>query len=103
LKKERYDSLKRVAAPNSGASDNERSIANRLLEAVIEAVESKPIRISVCKGVSGKSIVVRRLDRRGACTIMMPLAEGVAIKFAQQALRIKFTKKERELLCASLH
>lgn len=102
MKKERYDSLKRVAAPNSGASENERSIANRLLEAVIEAVESKPIRISIGKGVSGKSLVVRRLDRRGACTIMMPLAEGVAVRFAQQSLRIKFTNKERDLICASL-
>ena len=100
--KERYDSLKRVAAPNSGASENERSIATRLLEAVIDAVESKPIRISVSKGVTGKSLVVRRLDRRGACTIMMPLPESVAVKFAQQSLRFTLTRAERDLICVSL-
>lgn len=99
MKKERYEALKRMAAEGSGATDNERSIAMWLLNEV--KVEVEP-RIIVRKGISGSSISVRRKDGKGACTIMLPLAESVALRFARQGLRMKLNMTEEELICRSL-
>ena len=99
MKKERYEALRRMAAPESGASDNERNIANNLLK----EVEVKEVaRIRVRKGISGNSISVRRLDRKGACTIMLPMPEAVALRFARQTLRMKLNVSEEELICRNL-
>lgn len=88
-----------MAAPGSGASDNERTIANNLLKEV--EVKEVP-RIKVRKGISGSSISIRRLDRKGACTIMLPMPEAVALRFARQGLRMKLNVSEEELICRSL-
>ena len=99
MKKERYEALKRMAAPGSGASDNESTNANNLLKEV--EVKEVP-RIKVRKGISGSSISVRRLDGRGACTIMLPMPEAVALRFARQGLRMKLNVSEEELICRNL-
>ena len=103
MKKERYESLKRMAAVGSGASDNERMIALGLLNEVKVSVAKKEPRITVRKGVSGKSIVVGRKDGKGSCTIMMPLSEAIAIRFARQSLGIDLWITEEEMICRNLH
>ena len=88
-----------MAAPGSGASDNEREIANNLIR---EAQVKEVPRITVKKGISGSSINVRRVDGKGSCTIMMPIPEAVALRFARQGLRLKLNTVEEELICRNL-
>tara|TARA_R100001594_G_scaffold103483_2_gene138131 strand:+ start:1312 stop:1623 length:312 start_codon:yes stop_codon:yes gene_type:complete len=103
LKKERYEALKRVAAPGSGASDNERLIALMLMEQYKKKEEDKPPRISVDKGVSGKSLVVRRVDRKGACTVMLPIDSATARSFVSASLKLRLTPVEEDILCGKLN
>ena len=106
MNKERYDSLKRLAAPNSGATKNERAIAEALLENADSVRELKERirekRITVAKGISGSSIIVRRKDERGACTIMLPVEEYSALEFCCNSLRMKLTQEEEDLVCENL-
>ena len=106
MNKERYEALKRVAADDSGATDNERLIALGLIEnadKVKEILEEKrEPRISVGKGITGSSIVVRRKDGKGAVTIMLPLDEYAAIEFCNAGLRLRLTEKEEQIVCEKL-
>lgn len=105
MKRERYDALKRMAAENSGATDNERAIAEALLEVAHRAdkLEQKnQVRITVEKGITAGSVVVRRKDGKGAATIMMPVDEYAALEFCNSSLRLKLNDEEELLVCASL-
>ena len=106
MKKERRDALKRMAAKNSGASDNERAIALALLD-VEESTRKfeeriQAIRITVKKGITAGSLVVRRKDGKGAATIMSPVDEYAALEFCNSSLRLKLTDVEERLVCEKL-
>jgi molybdenum cofactor biosynthesis enzyme MoaA len=106
MKKERHEALKRMAAAGSGASDNERAIALALLD--VEECTRKfekriqEIRITVEKGITSGSIVVRRKDGKGAATIMSPVDEYAALEFCNSSLRLKLTNDEEFLVCEKL-
>ena len=106
MDRERYEALKRMAAPDSGATDNERKIAEALLEnadSVRKLKErTRENRITVDKGISGSSIIVRRKDGKGACTIMVPTEEYAALQFCCNSLRMKLTLEEEDLVCERL-
>ena len=106
MNKERYEALRRVAAEGSGATDNERLIAQGLLDqadVVSELLkEKREPRITVGKGITGSSIVVRRKDGKGAVTIMTPLDEYAAIEFCNAGLRLRLTEKEEQAVCEKL-
>ena len=106
MNRHRYEALKRMAAPNSGATDNERAIAEALLENADSVRELKKrvkeIRITVTKGITSGSIVVRRKDGKGAATIMLPVEEYAALQFCCNSLRMKLTLEEEDLVCESL-
>tara|TARA_R110000824_G_scaffold108475_1_gene255524 strand:- start:9503 stop:9826 length:324 start_codon:yes stop_codon:yes gene_type:complete len=107
MKKERYEALKRMAASGSGASDNERLIAEALMgqaDDIHEAIKkSREPRITVSKGISGNSLVVRRKDGKGAVTIMMPVDEYAAVEFCNSSLRIRLTDEEEYIVCEKLN
>ena len=106
MNNERYESLKRVAAEGSGASDNERLIAQGLIDQVDRLneiiKEKREPRITVSKGITGSSIVVRRKDGKGAVTIMMPIDEYAAVEFCNAGLRLRLTEKEEQIVCEKL-
>ena len=106
MKKERHEALQRMAAPGSGATDNERAIAEALLE--VEDITSKlkerikEARITVKKGITAGSIIVRRKDGKGAATIMSPVDEYAALEFCNSSLRLNLTEHEEYLVCEKL-
>jgi len=106
MNKERYEALKRVAAEGSGATDNERLIAQGLIDQVDKVnevlEERREPRITVGKGITGSSIVVRRKDGKGAVTIMTPLDEYAAIEFCNAGLRLRLTEREEQIVCEKL-
>ena len=106
MKRERYDALQRMAAENSGATDNERAIAEALLEVEDRASKLeeriKQIRITVEKGITSGSLIVRRKDGKGAATIMSPVDEYAALEFCNSSLRLKLTDDEEQLVCEKL-
>ena len=106
MKKERYEALKRMAAENSGATDNERAIAEALLEVEDRAQKLEEriqeIRITVRKGITSGSVTVRRKDGKGAATIMSPVDEYAALEFCNSSLRLKLTDDEERLVCENL-
>jgi len=105
MNRHRYEALERMAAADSGATDNERAIAEALLENADSVRELKKRvrekRITVGKGLS-KSIIVRRKDGKGACEIMFPVEEYIALQFCCDSLRMKLTQEEEDLVCENL-
>ena len=106
MNQERYEALERVASESSGATENERLIAMSLLEQAdkVQQIleEKREPRITVGKGITGSSIVVRRKDGKGAVTIMTPLDEYAAIEFCNAGLRLRLTEKEEQIVCEKL-
>jgi len=103
---ERYEALKRLAAPGSGASDNERAIALGLLAAadrLDDYQRDTQSRIDIRKGVSGSSFLVTRKDGRGGCTMFMPISEGRALNFVGNSLRLNLNRIERRMVCEKVN
>lgn len=86
----------------SGTTENERNIAKRILNQILEEEHMVEERITINKGISGNSIIVRRKDGMGACTIMMPISKPIALRFVRQSLRMSLNIKEEEFVCRNL-
>ena len=103
----RYETIKKIASPLSNASSNERAIAMALLE--IEdsnrqcQAEEEELRVTVSKGVSAGSTIVKRKDGKGAVTIMGDPDEYSAIEFCNSSLRLRLTEKEERFVCEKLN
>lgn len=106
MKQERYEALKRVAAPDSGATDNERSIALALIAAadkLDQFDEETKTRIRIRNSVSSGGFLVTRIDGKRGCSVFTPVEESVAIKFIEQSLKMKLNRIERRMICEKVN